>query len=193
MLHLIIGTMKASKSSTLIDYTSMVQDKNYTIFYPACCDKKEGYVVSRDNNKQAKAIKIFEVKDMYNYIDNVDVIFIDEYTFFCTSGDTKEFMNFLEYCDRNNKIVYCFGLSLNYMSEPFDLTQRILPYADTIIVLSADCDICGRRATRCIRYIDGVLDDNPESNTLLMESSNVEYKSVCRDCYRKIMGINAIK
>lgn len=192
MLHLIIGTMKASKSSTLIDYTIMFNDKKYTIFYPACCDKKDGYVVSRDNNKEVKAIKIFEIKDMYNYIQNVDIIFIDEFQFL-TNNNSKELMDFLEFCDRENKIVYLFGLSLNYMSEPFDITKDILPYADSVIVLTADCDICGKKATRCIRYIDGKLDSNPESNVLVMESSNVEYKSVCRECYRKITGLNAIK
>lgn len=192
MLHLVVGTMKASKSSTLIDYTDLVKPKKYVIFYPSCCDKKDGYVVSRDN-KEAKAIKIFEIKDMYNYVEGVDVIFIDEYTFFCNSSQVNEFMNFLEYCDQKDKQIYCFGLALDYMSQPFDITQRLLPYADTLVVLTARCEICGATATRCIRYVNGKLDNDPNSDTLLMEGSDVEYKSVCKKCYREITGLKAIK
>lgn len=193
MLHLVIGTMKASKSSTLIDYTNLVKPKKYTIFYPACCNKKDGYVVSRDNGKKAKAVKIFEVKDMYNYIEDTEVIFLDEFQFLAGTTDLNDLMNFLEYCDKKDKTVYMFGLSLNYMSQAFDVTQRVLPYADTIVVLTANCDICGKPATRCIRYVNGELDCNPNSKTLLMEGDTTEYKSVCKKCYRKLTGLNAIK
>ena len=79
------------------------------------------------------------------------------------------------------------------MSLPFDVTQRVLPYAQEIHVLNAYCDECGKPAYRCLRYVDGEIDINPNSNTLLMEDTDVEYKSVCNECYRKITGLNAIK
>lgn len=195
MLHVIVGTMKSSKSSMLVDYTNFVKDKGkkHIVFYPSCCDKREGYVVSRDNGKKTKAIKVFEVNDMYNYIEDVDVLFIDEFQFIVGTSGLNDLMSFLEYVDKLNKDVYLFGLSLDYMSLPFDVTQRVLPYADTILVMNANCDICGRQAFRCLRYVDGVLDINPNSDTLLMEDVNVEYKSVCKECYRSITGLNAIK
>lgn len=195
MLHVIIGTMKASKSSMLVDYTNFVKEKGkkYIVFYPSCCDKKSGYVVSRDNGKKTKAIKVFEVNDMYNYIDDIDTLFIDEFQFIVGTNGLNDLMSFLEYCDKKCKDVYLFGLSLDYISLPFDVTQRVLPYADTIMVMNANCDICGKPAFRCLRYVDSVLDVNPNSDTLLMEASNVEYKSVCKECYRNITGLNAIK
>lgn len=193
MLNLMIGTMKASKSSILIDMFKKYQEEKPIIFYPACCDKKDGYVVSRDKDKQAKAIKVFEVQDMYNYVDSTDLILIDEVQFIVGEKDLDEFMQFLEYCDRKNKRIFCFGLSLDYLSKSFIVTERILPYADTVTILSAYCDICGSTATRCIRYIDGVLDDNPDSDVLVMEGRNVEYKSICKKCYRELTGLNAIK
>ena len=36
MLHLVIGTMKASKSATLIDFVNDIENINYKIFFPAC-------------------------------------------------------------------------------------------------------------------------------------------------------------
>ena len=193
MLHLVIGTMKASKSATLIDFVNDIENINYKIFFPACCNKKDGYVVSRDNDKKVKAIKVFEVNDMYNHLKNIKMVFIDEFQFIANSEEIDEFMQFLEYCDKNNIDVYCFGLSLDYMSLPFDVTQRVLPYAQEIHVLNAYCDECGKPAYRCLRYVDGEIDINPNSNTLLMEDTDVEYKSVCNECYRKITGLNAIK
>ena len=193
MLHLVIGTMKASKSATLIDFVNDIENINYKIFFPACCNKKDGYVVSRDNDKKVKAIKVFEVNDMYNHLKNIKMVFIDEFQFIANSEEIDEFMQFLEYCDKNNIDVYCFGLSLDYMSLPFDVTQRVLPYAQEIHVLNAYCDECGKPAYRCLRYVDGEIDINPNSDTLLMENADVEYKSVCNDCYRKITGLNAIK
>lgn len=193
MLHLVIGTMKASKSATLIDFVNDIENINYKIFFPACCNKKDGYVVSRDNDKKVKAIKVFEVNDMYNHLKNIKIVFIDEFQFIANSEEIDEFMQFLEYCDKNNIDVYCFGLSLDYMSLPFDVTQRVLPYAQEIHVLNAYCDECGKPAYRCLRYVDGEIDINPNSDTLLMENADVEYKSVCNDCYRKITGLNAIK
>ena len=193
MIHVIIGSMRAGKSASLIDYTKFLKDKKYKVFYPSSCNKCENFVVSREDNKKIKAVKIFEVKDLYNYIDGLDTILIDEYQFICASNEIDNFMDFLEYCDVKNIDVYLFGLQLDYMCRSFDVTQRVLPYADSVIVLNARCDYCGEKASRCLRIVDGNIDVSPDSNTIILEGSNVEYKSVCRKCFREKSGISAIK
>ncbi len=193
MLHVIIGSMRSGKSASLVDYTTFLKDKKFKVFYPASCNKCENFVVSREHDKRTKAIKIFEVKDLYNHIDNLDVILLDEFQFLCNSEQIDEFMAFLEYCDTHEIDVYLFGLQLDYMCRSFDVTQRVLPYADSIIVLNAKCDYCGKKASRCLRIVDDKIDVSPDSDTLLMESLNVEYKSVCRKCFRKLTGLSCIK
>ena len=195
MLHCIVGTMKSSKSSHLIDYTEVIKPKKFIIFYPSCCEKKPDYVISRDNDKQAKAIKIFEIQDMYQHIQNIDVIFIDEFQFLTGSSNIDDFMEFIEFCDKNKKEVYLFGLALDYKANAFDITSRVLPYADTIMVLHANCDICGaeNKATRCIRYKNGELDLDLDAEILAMESDTMEYKSVCTECFRNLTQNPAIK
>lgn len=195
MLHLIVGTMASAKSKTLLNYVDnfQAQNKKVTVYVPVCCQRKDGYVTSRNDERKAKAVKIFNINDLYNNIGDSDILLIDEIQFLCTANQIDYFMSFLEYVDRRDIDVYMFGLNLNYLSQPFELTQRLFPYVDTILNLNAKCDICGKPACRCLRYVNGELDVNPESSTLLLESENVVYKSLCRKHYREITGLNAIK
>lgn len=193
MLHIIMGSMRAGKSASLIDYTEFLKDKKYKIFFPASCNKEDGYVVSREDNKKAKAIKIFEISDLYNHVNGLDTVLIDEVQFLCGSYQIDELMKFLEYCDKKCIDVYCFGLQVDYLSRAFDVTQRLLPYADSVVVLTAKCDYCGNKASRCLRIVEGNIDSSEDSDLIVMEGLNVEYKSVCRDCYRELTGLSAIK
>ena len=60
-------------------------------------------------------------------------------------------------------------------------------------MLTAKCDYCGNKASRCLRIVDGVIDSSEDSDLIVMEGLDVEYKSVCRNCYRKLTGLSAIK
>ena len=74
MISLFVGTMKSSKTSTLIDMADYISEEKCIIFYPACCEKKSGYVVSRDKGKHAKAVKVYDINDLYNYVENYEHI-----------------------------------------------------------------------------------------------------------------------
>lgn len=195
MIKAIIGTMKAEKSAQLIEQINFLSqiDVKFKVFYPSCCNKKEGFIFSRKNGV-AKGIKVFEISDLYQNIDEDDkYIFIDEFTFICSRSNIDDFLTFLEFCDKKKINVFLYGLSLDYMSNAFDVTERVLPYCDMIDIKQAICECCGEPANRCIRYVDGELDCDPNNSLLLMEAENVVYKSVCKDCYRKLTGLPAIK
>lgn len=195
MITATIGTMKSEKTFRLIKTTESLdqQDKKYVVFHPACCAKDEEGVVTRRGSQKAKAIKVFQIEDMYNHLKGISVCLIDEFTFLCSENQIDDFMEFLEHCDVNGIDVNLFGLSLDYMSNSLDIAQRVLPYCDYIENVSANCELCGKTARRCIRYIDGVLDNDPNSSLLIMEDKNVIYKSVCKQCYREVTGLPAIK
>ena len=195
MITATIGTMKSEKTFKLIKLTEFldIQHKKYVVFHPACCAKDEDGVVTRRGSQKAKAIKVFEIQDMYNYLKEVKACLIDEFTFLCSENHIDDFMEFLEYCDINGIDVYLFGLSLDYMSNSLDIAQRVLPYCDYIDTVSARCEECGDTAKRCVRYINGELDNDPNSSLLIMEDKNVVYKSVCKKCYRELTDLPAIK
>lgn len=193
MLHIITGTMCGGKSKTLIEYADKFKDKKVKIFYPACINKSEGYVYSRDKDRKIKATKIYELNDLYNHLNNCEIILLDEYTFYCSSNQIDDFMKFLEHCDKLDIDIYLFGLSLDYLSNSFEITSRVLPYADSIMVLNAVCDKCGAKASRQLRIVDGEIDVDDKYGVLLVESDNVRYMPLCRKCYRELTGLSAIK
>lgn len=194
MIEAIVGTMKSEKTSTLIDKVKTFENKNIKVFYPSCCNKLDGYVCSRKDNKKIKGIKVFNISDLYNNLNNTDVIFIDEVQFIISTSGINDFMSFLEYCDSNNIDVYLVGLQVDYLSNSFEIIQRVLPYCDKVTVLTAKCEICGKEnATRCVRYNNDILDCDPSSSLILIESEKVVYKSVCKECYRKLTSSPAIK
>lgn len=196
MLHVITGSMAGGKSSKLVDYTEMFQQqgKIFQVFYPAFLEKETDYVVSREDNKKVRATKVYKIGELYNLVKpNTDVVVIDEISFMCNEGEIDELMSILEHFDKLGKQIYLFGIALDYSAKSFPIMQRLLPYADTVIVLHAKCDICGEPAYRCVRYQNGVLDLDPNSDLLQMESDNVRYEILCKDCYRKITNTPAIK
>lgn len=194
MIHLITGAMKAGKTKSLIEYTEILKDKKYKVFYPASCNKSEGFVYTRDGDRKFKATKIFEVNDLYNYICDLECIIIDEFTFLCNEYQIDDFMNLLEFCDKNNKDIYLFGITTDYLGRSFELARRVLPYCDSVLVLKSICDECGSlEGTRCVRIINGEIDASYDSDLIVMEGENVEYKSVCKKCFRELTGLDAIK
>ena len=82
MLHLVIGTMKASKSATLIDFVNDIENINYKIFFPACCNKKDGSVISRDiifDNGKCETILLNYIynKKTYDEVFDFTTAFMD--------------------------------------------------------------------------------------------------------------------
>lgn len=195
MIKAIVGPMFGEKSSRLIDIANNLEKegKKFKVFFPASCNKKEGYIYSRKDNKKIKAIKVFNIDDLFNNITDEEVILIDEFTFLCSHKYIDLFMSFLEQMDRMGKDVILSGLQLDYLGNSFDLTREILPYCDEIVMTSAVCEICGAPATRQVRKVNGVLDVSDDSPTLLMEDNDIVYMPVCRSCFREVTGLSAIK
>ena len=195
MIKAIIGPMFGSKSSRLIDIALELEKegKKFKVFFPASCNKLDGYIYSRENDKKIKAIKVFDISDLYNNINDSEIILLDEFTFMCTSQHIDEFMAFLEEMDKRNIDVILAGLQLDYMGKSFDTTEKILPYCDEITTTSAICENCGKPASRQIRKINGIIDTMEETPTLVMESEDVIYIPLCRSCFRELTGLSAIK
>ena len=189
MLKLIVGNVNSNKSLLLKEYYHNIVNQYKVkpiVYYPAECTNEMYQLLG--------ATKIFNISDLYNKLRDNKIVFIDEVQFITHRQYITDFMKFIEYCDTNSIDVYMFGLFLDYLGEPFEIITRVIPYVDEIITKNRICDICkNQNANMSLRYIYGVPDTDQISDTFLLESDDITYKSVCRDCFRKITGLKAIK
>ncbi|KAF9664398.1 hypothetical protein SADUNF_Sadunf16G0014500 [Salix dunnii] len=120
--------------------------------------------------------------------DQLDVIGIDEAQFF---GDLYDFCR--EVADHDGKTVIVAGLDGDYLSLPLKFNEGpvdsginvhrrsfgsvldIIPLADSVTKLSAQCEICGKRAFFTLRKTE-------ETQTELIGGTDV-YMPVCRHHY----------
>lgn len=189
MIKLIVGNVNSDKSSLLQEYyqeISKTLNEEPIVYYPAEC--------TNNDYKTLNSAKVFNITDLYNKLKDKKIIFIDKVQFITSRQYIDDFMNFIEYCDTKNIDIFMFGLFLDYLGEPFEIVTKIIPFVDEIITKNGKCDICGNNiANMSLRYIYGVPDTNQISDTFLLESNDITYKSVCRNCFRNITGLKAIK
>ncbi|KAK6269131.1 hypothetical protein QUC31_013291 [Theobroma cacao] len=102
--------------------------------------------------------------------DQLDVIGIDEAQFF---EDLYDFC--CEAADRDGKTVIVAGLDGNYLRRSFGSVLDIIPLADSVMKLTARCELCGKRAFFTLRKTD-------ETQTELIGGADV-YMPVCRQHY----------
>lgn len=191
MLILTTGTVNSYKTDILNQTYTYNEGMKPIIYYPASCNKnKHTYI--KPNNSICKSVKVFNIDDLYNTFAEYNMVLIDEVQFICTRQYISEFLDFLELCDNLGKTVHMFGLNLDYLGEPFEIITRILPYMDKTNFYTTKCE-CGRQANMNIRLINNEPDTNINSDTLMLESDNITYKAVCRDCFRKYTGLKALR
>lgn len=192
MLNLTIGSVNSNKTDAVITTYILNEGLKPIIYYPACSNKSKNSYLAR-NNQPIESAKIFDITDLYNHLGTHYVLIIDEVQFICSRQYISEFMEFIEHCDKLGITVYMFGLATDYIGEPFEVISRLLPYVDKITRCNTTCECKKGKATMNIRYIDGVVDTNDNSNTLMLENSSVTYKAVCRDCFRKYTGLDVLR
>ncbi|XVF75204.1 hypothetical protein PTKIN_Ptkin13bG0168900 [Pterospermum kingtungense] len=102
--------------------------------------------------------------------DQLDVIGIDEAQFF---DDLYDFC--CEAADHDGKTVIVAGLDGDYLRRRFGSVLDIIPLADSVMKLTARCELCGKRAFFTLRKTD-------ETQTELIGGADV-YMPVCRQHY----------
>ncbi|XP_022716235.1 pentatricopeptide repeat-containing protein At4g16470-like [Durio zibethinus] len=102
--------------------------------------------------------------------DQLDVIGIDEAQFF---DDLYDFC--CEAADHDGKTLIVAGLDGDYLRRSFGSVLDIIPLADSVMKLTARCELCGRRAFFTLRKTD-------ETQTELIGGADI-YMPVCRQHY----------
>ncbi|MBR2989460.1 thymidine kinase [Candidatus Saccharibacteria bacterium] len=134
------------------------------------------FVFSRDDNLFSK------IKEHYA---KVNCVLVDEAQFLTP----KQADELSEVASLLNIPVICYGLRLNFKQNDsgFEGATRLLQLAHEIEELKTICD-CGKKATRNLRFLNGVLMTEGEAVVIDDGKTEVKYKAFCPDCYYKMIG-----
>ncbi len=136
-------------------------------------------------------------KEAYTFNDTVNIYNLCKslnYTPACILIDEAQFLS-KEHVDQLTDIVdyldipvICYGLRSDFQNELFVGSKALLTLADKIEELKTICD-CGKKATCNLRIIDGKIVTS--GNQVFI--GDLEYKSVCRKCYKERVKYDAEK
>ena len=171
-IEVICGSMFSGKTEELIRRLKRAKFANQKvqIFKPSKDTRYDDIkVVSHDEN-EIDSIPINKSVDMLNFIQDVNVIGIDEAQFF----DER----LPEICQklalRGIRIIVA-GLDMDFKGRPFGPIPHMLAIAEYITKVHAICPHCGNLATHSYRL-------SPEQDTVVLGEKD-KYEPRCRICY----------
>ena len=169
-IQVITGCMFAGKTTKLI--TTLKQIKgNYLLVKPIIDNRDHGDLVTTHSGIEEKAIRVHKLSDIFNQLDNIDVIGIDEAQFF-----KKSIIQDLSYLKQKKFKIIIAGLEKDYLNKPFGLMQQIINMSDSIIRLKARCNQCGLDATYSHRK------NTNQKEQFLIGNENF-YEALCKECF----------
>ncbi|MBM3413608.1 MAG: thymidine kinase [Bacteroidetes bacterium] len=173
-IEVICGSMFSGKTEELIRRLKRVRIANQRIavFKPFIDNRyAEEKIVSHDTNF-FDSIPIRISKEIFNKIENVDVVGIDEAQFFDPEiADCCDLLAF-----RGIRVIVA-GLDMDYLGKPFGPMPQILAKADYVTKLHAICQQCGGIANYSYRKVA-----NEEQ---VMLGATDSYEARCRKCYQQ--------
>ena len=172
-LEIICGPMFSGKTEALIKRANeLIKDNKPICMFKPSIDNRysKNYIVSH-NNKKIKCHSVKSPQEILNYINESDIIAIDEVQFF-----DIEIINVLTKIISEGKNIIVAGLDRDYKSIPFKSIAYLLAHAEKITKLSSICMICGNYA-----YFSQRLTDD---KTQILVGESEEYEARCRKCFK---------
>ncbi|KAL4493556.1 hypothetical protein ABPG72_004049 [Tetrahymena utriculariae] len=167
-----IGPMFSGKSTSLLNdilkyesqqkkvlVVSFAHDNRYS-------DKSE---IVTHQHKKHYAVKCFELKEIEQQYQYYDVIAIDEGQFFLDIADK---------CDQyanDGKIVVVAALDATFQRKAFNQILNLIPVAENVIKLKAQCSGCKNESSFSNRKI--------KSNLIELIGGEDIYEPLCRFCF----------
>ncbi len=180
------GAMNSAKTTAMIQTAFNYEEKGHKIvLIKSSKDTKGGeYVVSRIGLKR-KIDEFITPKDkvidkIEKYLDSVSCIIVDEGQFLLPQQVDE-----LYYISKLYDIpVIAYGLRANFKLEGFDGSPRLLLLAEELEELPTLCR-CGKKARLNARKEFGEFVTEGDSVLIDGEDENIEYESLCGECYLK--------
>jgi thymidine kinase len=170
------GVMGSGKTTQLLKQKNEAEKTGLSclILQPDFHSRDGRGVVKSRKGEEAVAVVVTDnlyvtkIKD----IDAVDIIFIDEANFL----NIKQIEDLKELSE--NKLVYCYGVKIDFRGQLFEASKRLLELSDEFIEIESPCD-CGKKAEINAKIIAGkitVEGDNQSGDLGL-------YKPMCYHCF----------
>lgn len=177
-LTVVCGPMYAGKTSHLI--STYEKHKAHAIVINFCDDNRYSETMLSTHDKlMIPCFKVRNLADIENMLeillfkDMIKTIFIDECQFY--SDLVPLVLKFLEIWKKD---VYIYGLDSDFRRQKFGSLLDLLPHADHIEKLRANCSKCHTKNSAI--YSHRLTN---EDSVILIGNSN--YESLCRKCYIK--------
>ncbi|MBQ9019095.1 MAG: thymidine kinase [Bacilli bacterium] len=185
-LYFRYGAMNCGKSSSLMQVAHNYEENNKkVVVIKSIIDTKgEKFLESRIGLKRKVDILLKEkesLKKHYSKLNNeISCILVDEAQFL-TPKQVEELWDITK---KLNIPVICYGLKVDFKSNLFAGSKRLIELADELEELITICS-CGKRAKFNARYVDNNFTLDGKEVLIDGSKSNVIYKPLCGKCYLK--------
>ena len=171
-IEVICGSMFSGKTEELIRRLNRakIANQKVQIFKPSQDTRyAEDAVVSHDD-KAISSLAISNSTDIYNHVNEVNVVGIDEAQFF-----DAELTTVCQKLAIKGIRVVVAGLDMDFRGVPFGPIPNLLAVAEYITKVHAICPHCGSLATHSYRL-------STEKETVVLGEKD-KYEPRCRICY----------
>lgn len=153
-IEVICGSMFCGKTEELIRRVrrAIIAKQTIQIFKPSMDDRYGIDRVTSHTGQQIDAEAITCANAILAHIhDKTTVVAIDEVQFF-----DPEIVSVVEALATRGIRVICAGLDLDFRGEPFGAMPQLLCIAEDVLKLHAICVVCGEKASRTQRLVNGM-------------------------------------
>lgn len=182
-LEVVSGCMSCGKSEELIRRLNRVEfEKRKAIAFSPKIDTRNKATIASRNGTRFESVEVESAEDILKEVtERHDVVGIDEAQFFDSS-----IISVINYLIAHGKRVIVSGLDTDFRGEPFGSMPQLLAIADSVKKMSAACMVCGNKATRTQRLIDGK--SAPYDSPLIQVGGGELYEARCRNCHEVPRG-----
>lgn len=185
-LYFRYGAMNCGKSISLMIVAHNYKEKGKkTIVMKSSTDTKAGKRLQTRIGKECDVDLLVNpnesIKKYFSkWKDEVSCVLVDEAQFL-SPNQVEELWELTKLYDIP---VICYGLKVNFQSELFEGSKRLVELSDELEELITICD-CGKRAKFNARFIDDEFTLDGDNILIDGSKNNVEYKPMCGKCYIK--------
>ena len=173
-VEVIVGSMFSGKTEELIRRLNRarIARQRVEIFKPEIDKRYDEEKIVSHNENSIQSIPIQHASQILLYIDNVDVVGIDEAQFL-----DEELVNVCNHIASQGIRVVVTGLDMDFTGKPFGPIPALMATAEYVTKVHAICMRCGDLAKYSHRTV--------QSQKLVVLGEKDAYEPLCRKCFNE--------
>lgn len=181
-IEVITGCMFSGKTEKLLDRLEeeKEKEKNSILFKPGLKNNYMEKKIEDDKGRSRNTILIpiskLSYKTLSSHISEEDIIAIENSHFF-----DENIVDIVKKLAINGYTIIISGLDQNFRGEAYKSICKLMAFADDVHKLSSECVVCGGKATKTQRLINGEPIVSSQADDILVEEEY--YEPRCRNCH----------